>query len=64
MSDVEDALDTAMQVIGQYKSDLLYPPQGDSIGRRLEYASEGIAAIDRARKALATITKDASHEPA
>ena len=55
VGELGNCLNTALQVIGQYKSDLLYPPQGDSVGRRLEYASEGISAIDRARHILTAL---------
>ncbi len=38
----------AMSVVWQYKNDLLYPPTGDSIGRRLARASEVAANLERA----------------
>lgn len=52
IAEIVEVLDEAESVIWQYKSDLLYPPEGDSIGRRLERASEAAYALRRARKHL------------
>lgn len=43
-----EALEAAAGVLWQYKNDLLYPPKGDSIGRRLARASEAAAACEAA----------------
>ncbi len=47
---IEAATD-AMSVVWQYKSDLLYPPTNDSIGRRLARASEVAVKLECALKA-------------